>query len=420
MMKNVDDKNRHLGKITAILLTASMIVGTGLFTSLGAATAKAGSGILLALLIGGVVALLTGLSGAQVGVNYPEEGGAFIWTRRFGFPTISFLSGCAYLFDGITGIGILALGFAKYSHEMLSWVSIPAAASIAIIAVAIINFLGIKPTAKVLISIFFINVILLFVYVIFSLAKIHIFNLFPLLGGGIGGVLSGAATFFWTWDGFQRTAIMADQIKEPKRTIPFAVIGGISIAAIIYLIIAATTLGVLGAKTMGSNDTPVFLNASLAIGITGGWIILLSAWMTSFSEMLGDLLPTSKVAHAMGVENELPHWLGAMHKRFHSPYNSLIVLTIIGIALVVFVPIRNIMPLASAFTIMWYIATHFSALKLPKEKRFLPYSFTWVGIATCIGLFIYLPLWSITVAIGILGIFALIRSFVLKKHSIFI
>src|SRR2546430_17145477 len=84
---------RSLGKITAVLLTAAMIVGTGLFASLGAATAEAGSGILVAIVIGGLIALLTGISAAGVGVNYPQEGGAFIWTRRFGFDTVWFCAG---------------------------------------------------------------------------------------------------------------------------------------------------------------------------------------------------------------------------------------------------------------------------------------------------------------------------------------
>src|SRR5947209_1100761 len=97
-------KPRSLGKITATLFTASMIVGTGLFTSLGAATAQAKSGILIAMLIGGVVALSTGISAAQVGVNYPEEGGAFIWMRHFGHPTVSFIAGCSYLSEGIIGL----------------------------------------------------------------------------------------------------------------------------------------------------------------------------------------------------------------------------------------------------------------------------------------------------------------------------
>src|SRR5438477_4988385 len=127
---------RSLGRMTAVLLTAAMIVGTGLFTSLGAATAKAGSGILVAMLIGGIIALLTGISAAEVGVNYPEEGGAFIWTRRFGFSTVSFIAGVSYLFDGIIGLGVLALGFATYSAQLFSGLPIPLVASAALIAVA--------------------------------------------------------------------------------------------------------------------------------------------------------------------------------------------------------------------------------------------------------------------------------------------
>src|SRR5207237_4563901 len=121
---------RTLGKATATLFTAAMIVGTGLFTSVGAATAKAGSGILISMLIGGLIALSTGISGAQVGVNYPEEGGAFIWLRNLGFPRPSFLAGCSYLFAGIIGLGILALGFATYSAQIFAHVPFKLGASL--------------------------------------------------------------------------------------------------------------------------------------------------------------------------------------------------------------------------------------------------------------------------------------------------
>src|SRR5436190_15519696 len=86
----------RLGKTTATLFTAAMILGTGLFVSLGATAAVAGSGILVAIVIGGIICLATGVSAAQVGLNYPIEGGAFIWTRQFGYPTVSFIAGCSY------------------------------------------------------------------------------------------------------------------------------------------------------------------------------------------------------------------------------------------------------------------------------------------------------------------------------------
>ena len=124
--------------------------------------------------------------------------------------------------------------------------------------------------------------------------------------------------------------------------------------------------------------------------------------MTAFSEMLGDLLATSRVGHAMGKEHEISRWLSAMNTRFHSPHHSLIALTIIGLVLVFFVPLRSLMPVASAFTLVWYGATHYSALQLKEKERFAPRAVSWLGVAACCGLFASLPLWSIALAAGVL------------------
>jgi len=130
-----------------------MILGTGLFVSLGATAAQAGSGILIAMIIGGVICLATGISAAQVGINYPVEGGAFIWTRQFGYPTVSFVAGCSYILEGILGLAIVALGFATYSAQIIPELPIKLTASIALIVVAGLNTL--------VIGIFFVNVVFL-------------------------------------------------------------------------------------------------------------------------------------------------------------------------------------------------------------------------------------------------------------------
>src|SRR6266496_3913920 len=82
---------RSLGPTTATFLTAAMIIGTGLFAALGETTEKAGSGLCLAIILSGLVALATGLSAASCGINYPEEGGGFAWSRKFGHPTLGFI-----------------------------------------------------------------------------------------------------------------------------------------------------------------------------------------------------------------------------------------------------------------------------------------------------------------------------------------
>src|SRR5947209_19666569 len=110
---------RVLGPTTAMLLTAAMIIGTGLFAALGATAEKAGSGLLLAILLSGLVALATGLSAASVGINFPEEGGAFTWSRKFHFNTVGFVAGCAYLGKGIVSTVVISLAFAMYTAQMV-------------------------------------------------------------------------------------------------------------------------------------------------------------------------------------------------------------------------------------------------------------------------------------------------------------
>src|SRR5438552_15828756 len=89
-----------------------MMVGIGIFATFGAATEAAGSGILVAILLGGSVVLATGISAAQLGVNNPEEGGAFTWARAFGHDTIGFIAGCGYLGPAIASTSVVALMFA--------------------------------------------------------------------------------------------------------------------------------------------------------------------------------------------------------------------------------------------------------------------------------------------------------------------
>src|SRR5437764_350128 len=109
---------RTLGRMTAMFLTAAMIIGTGLFAALGETTEKAGSGLLLAIILSGLVALATGVSAASVGINFPEEGAGFTWSRTFGYPTLGFVAGCAYLGKGIVSTVVIALAFATYTAQM--------------------------------------------------------------------------------------------------------------------------------------------------------------------------------------------------------------------------------------------------------------------------------------------------------------
>src|SRR5207249_4672152 len=304
---------RALGRTSATFLTAAMIIGTGLFAALGATAEKAGSGLLLAMIFSGLVALATGLSAASVGIQFPQEGGGFTWSRKFGYPTLGFVAGCAYLGKGIVSTIVIALAFAMYTAQMvagLPFYGMHVVASAAVLMVTAVNFLGIALNAKVLIITLFIELALLGVFVGFAIPNSQATHLTPWLGPGVSGVLAGAAIFFWSLDGFMRMAIMASEVKERRRTIPFAVIGGIVIAALVFLAVGAATLGVLGADAIriggARNDTPLLTAGVKAMGGWGAWVVLAAAWLDTLTEAHGDMLTATRVALAMGKARELP------------------------------------------------------------------------------------------------------------------
>src|SRR5260221_14407563 len=162
---------RVLGRTTAMLLTAAMIIGTGLFAALGETAEKAGSGLLLAILLSGLVALATGLSAASVGINFPDEGGGFTWSRKFGYNTLGFVAGCAYLGKGIVSTVVISLAFAMYTAQVVGGLpryAMHIVASTAVLLVAAFNYLGVELNAKVLIILLFVQLALLGVFVGFA------------------------------------------------------------------------------------------------------------------------------------------------------------------------------------------------------------------------------------------------------------
>src|SRR5438128_4862387 len=143
---------RTLGRSTATLMTAAMIIGTGIFGAVGSATAKAGSGILVSMVLGRLIALGTGITAAQLGVNYPKEGGAFTWAREFNHKTLGFIAGCAYLGKGIFSLSVISLAFAAYSVQIIPSLPLQLFAGVAILAVVVLNLFHVQLTTKVLIT----------------------------------------------------------------------------------------------------------------------------------------------------------------------------------------------------------------------------------------------------------------------------
>src|SRR5436309_2340960 len=249
---------RELGTVTTTLFTAAMIVGTGIFAAFGAATAAAGTGILIAVVIGGSVALATGISAAQLGVNFPEEGGAFTWARAFGHNTIGFIAGCGYLGKVLVSMSVIALALGTYLGQAIPSLPTHLVAALTVLAITGLNIFGIELTSKMLIAMLAVLVGLLVLYGAAAVRVADPANLGPILGTqGPLALFAGAAIFFWSWDGFMRAAIMTSEVKDPRRAIPIGIVGGVASAYMLvwYLVTHYAALQLHKSKRIAS---PVF------------------------------------------------------------------------------------------------------------------------------------------------------------------
>ena len=296
------------------------------------------------------------------------------------------------------GTGVVALAFAHYSAQVVPGLPIHFAAAAIVLVAVILNSFGISFTSKVVISLMLMIVTLLAVFVFFSVPHVQTANLLPAFDKGPLEFMAGAAIFFWAWDGFMRTAIMAGEMKDPRRTIPFSIAGGIAIAAVVFFAVAATTLGVLGAQEMGKDDVPLFKAATQAGGAWGGWLVLAAAWLASINELISDLLSVSRVGLAMGQAREMPQWLGELHPRFKVPRHAVLAIGLVTFALVLVFDLRQILPLASFYLLVWFAITHFSALQLKQEQRLTSPFFSWFGLVGCFVLLFFIP--PILLAVG--------------------
>src|SRR5439155_5491814 len=149
-------------------------------------------------------------------------------------------------------------------------------------------------------------------------------------------------------------------------TIPFASVGRIAFAAVVFFVIRAVALGVLGGamtRERSPNDTQLITAGVLTMGRFGLWIVLAAAWLDTLTEAHGDLMVVVRVAHAMGEERELPRWIGTLHRRFKSPHHAVIAIGATCMLLALVVDLRRVLELANVFTLVWYGIVNVDALK---------------------------------------------------------
>jgi basic amino acid/polyamine antiporter, APA family len=395
---------KTFGLFDAFNIGIGAIIGAGIFVVTGIGASLAGPALLISLLISAGIAALTALSFAELSIIIPKEGGGYEFAHELISPFAGFITGWLWLLSNVVVGAVVGLGFAHY-FALFFPIPVHITAVIACIIIITINYLGARDLEVVNNALVVFKLFILACFVVFGISAIHLGNITSsFLPHGSMGVLQGAAFMFFAFAGFARITIIGEEVKDPKKTIPRAILLALGVSTIIYLLVTYTAIGLVGYQELANSGSPLADAAHLE-GSTMVLLISLGALAATFSVLLTTLLGTSRVSFAMARNKDLPRFLNKLHPTRNTPYIAILIFGIIMTLFAAFTDLTSAIAISNFASLFYYAIANYAALKIdkPRYPRILPI----VGLFTCI-----LLLFFLTSAAWIIGCLSLVVGLV--------
>ena len=376
---------RTLGLGSSAAFGLAAMIGTGVFVTAGLGAGLAGPAVLVSLLVAGAAATCNGLSSAELAMAHPKSGATYEYASRRLRPWAGALAGWLFLASKSASAAAAALAFGSYVGPAIG---VPPLA-VTLVLTAFTTGLALTRLTKagmVNVALLAVSLGSLLAFAAVEGPRARIENFSPFAPAGIGGILSASSILFVAYAGFGRIATMGEEIQDPKRNIPRALLLALAGAATVYLLVTATALGVAGAPDLAaaarSSNAPLeaisnsgFVKKALAAG----------AAAAIGSAFLNLVLGISRMAFAMSRGGHLPA-LFARVNASSSPWAA-VLLTGAGVAALAAGRRLELLLTISAFAVLlYYLITNVCALRLSKEERIVPPVVPIAGIVACLAL----------------------------------
>lgn len=391
---------RELGVFGATMMGLGSIIGTGVFVSIGIAAGVAGPAVVVAIAMAALVATCNGLNSAQLAANHPVSGGTYEYGYRWLNPTLGFTAGWMFLCAKTASAAAAALGFAGYLLNLITqdsgWLVPVAIATVCIVTAIVLS--GIRLSNRVNIAIVSVTLISLVSFMIAGAPEVSMSRLsmqiepMPLLHA--------CALMFVAYTGYGRIATLGEEVVEPERTIPQAIIITLVVSMLIYMGVAIVAVGAGGVdrgQSATMKDAAPLVVISREFPIRVHWLVSLGAMTAMLGVLLNLILGLSRVLLAMGRRGDMPSITSKL---------AVSVLVIGGViaALAATGSVKTTWTFSAFTVLIYYAVTNIAALRLSESERLYGKAWGWIGLLSCLGLAFAID-WQVwSVGLGILGI----------------
>jgi amino acid transporter len=412
-------KKKPISLWSAVAIGIGGMIGAGIFSLLGIATAITGNLIYISFIIGGGIALLSTYSYAKLGTKYPSAGGPVEFLLMgFGDGILSggftFLLWIGYIF----ALSVYAEAFGSYAAILLpinhSGLTVTILAVLIILIFTSINFLGPKIVGRSELLIVGIKVGILLVFAVIGLFFIKptllIITHFP----PVTNILTASALLFLGYEGFGLITNTAEDIQNPEKNISRALYLAVALVIIIYVMVSIVLVGNLTIPEISKTaDYALAVAVEPFAGALGFTIIAIAAIISTSSAINATLYGGANVSYLMAKKGELPKYFN--RTAWRDGKEGLIITSIIVILFTIFLNLSSVALMGSALFLIIYAGVNFSHLKLYKKTRANKY-IIWLAIIRCLSaltVLIYYQIYNSPLTIELL-IIVVILSFLIE------
>ncbi|MFS2281096.1 APC family permease [Microbacterium sp. OR21] len=373
------------------------VLGAGIYALMGVLSESAGGMLWAPLVVALLLALLTAGSYAELVTKYPRAGGAAVFAERaFRSPLLSFLVGFSMLAAGVVSAAGLAIAFS--GDYLATFIDVPVipAAMVFLVLIGLLNARGIREsmgTNLVMTAIELTGLVIVIVVVAMFVGggggDLGRATELPEGVGAAGAVLGGAIVAYYSFVGFETSANVIEEVRQPSRVYPRALFGALVTAGIVYVLVGIASAAALPSSDLQESTGPL-LAVVEATGVSvPSWLFSLIALIAVANGALLTMIMASRLAFGMAEQGLLPAPLGRVLPRRRTPWVAIASTTVVAMLLTLIGDLATLAETVVLLLLLVFISANVSVLVLRRQRveheHFRVWTFVPVlGVISCV------------------------------------
>jgi amino acid transporter len=410
-------------------IVVGSVVGADIYIASAITAGLLGPFSLVIWVVAGIFATIIALVFAYCSYYVPKVGGPFAYVSAAFDDFYGFLTGWSMWIAELISLPVFAIAFVRYLEYI---VVLPVHEEILVkglflFGLTSINIIGVKAAGRandILTMIKLLPLLLLIgagFSVFFTQPSTILANYQPFAPLGLSNIGAALVLVFWAYVGFELGTLPAAEVKDPRTTVPKAIIFGMAIVGIFYLSTNFVVYGAVNWTALSQTATPLVLVGSVLLGASGGLIMTVGALFSVSGSDESGMLGTGRLSYAMSIDGLFPRLFSKLHPKYHTPYAGLVLQGVIAFFLSLYSPIAGLISFAVFNLAFAFLLTCFSLVILARHghKKLIGQDILpWAGIAICIYLLYSTSLFDKVIGGGIILAGVFIYVFFSPKQDI--